>query len=94
MSFPGGDGDDVEQAGALAAVANLAVEPETEFYLGLVHAEDDAAGARYRAALASNFLAEFGLSTEYGLGRHSAEQLDRVAATVAELFGTKTPALA
>ncbi|MGH3580705.1 MAG: hypothetical protein ACRDUB_03910 [Mycobacterium sp.] len=75
-------------------LANLAIEPETEFYLGLVHAEDGAAGARYRAALASNFLAEFGLSTECGLGRHSAEQLDRVAATVAELFGTKTPALA
>jgi hypothetical protein len=44
-------------------------------------------------AVTSNFLAEFGLSTECGLGRHSAEQLDRVAAAVAELVGTKTPAL-
>ena len=49
-------------------LANLAIEPETEFYLGLVHAEDGAAGARYRAALASKFLPNFGLSTECGLG--------------------------
>lgn len=75
-------------------LANLAIEPETEFYLGLVHAEDGADGARYRAALASKFLPEFGLSTECGLGRHSAEQLDRVADTVAELFGSRTAALA
>mgnify|MGYP002651547875 CR=1 FL=1 len=34
-------------------LANLAIEPETEFYLGLLHAEDGAAGARYRAALAA-----------------------------------------
>jgi methionine synthase II (cobalamin-independent) len=70
-------------------LANLAIEPETEFYLGLVHAEDGAAGARYRAALASKFLQSFGLSTECGLGRHSAEQLDDVARAVAELFETK-----
>lgn len=69
-------------------LANLAIEPETEFYLGLVHAEDGAAGARYRAALASKFLPSFGLSTECGLGRHSAEQLDAVANAVADLFDT------
>ena len=50
--------------------------------------------ATFRAALASKFLPEFGLSTECGLGRHSPVQLDRVADAVAELFGTKTPALA
>jgi hypothetical protein len=75
-------------------LANLAIEPETEFYLGLVHAEDGAAGARYRAALATKFLPNFGLSTECGLGRHSTEQLEQVAQTVAELFETRTPALA
>lgn len=75
-------------------LANLAIEPETEFYLGLVHAEDGAAGARYRAALASKFLPHFGLSTECGLGRHSAEQLDQVTAAVDELFDTKAAALA
>ena len=75
-------------------MANLAIEPETEFYLGLLHAEDGAAGARYRAALAAKFLPNFGLSTECGLGRHSTEQLEQVAQTVAELFETRTPALA
>ena len=75
-------------------LANLAIEPETEFYLGLLHAEDGAAGARYRAALATKFLPNFGLSTECGLGRHSTEQLEQVAQTVAELFETRTPALA
>jgi methionine synthase II (cobalamin-independent) len=75
-------------------LANLAIEPETQFYLGLVHAEDGAAGARYRAALAAKFLPEFGLSTECGLGRHSAEQLDQVADAVAELFEARSPALA
>jgi hypothetical protein len=75
-------------------LANLAIEPGTEFYLGLVHAEDGAAGARYRAALASKFLPDFGLSTECGLGRHSHEQLDQVTGAVAELFATRAAALA
>lgn len=70
-------------------LANLAIEPETQFYLGLVHAEDGAAGARYRAALAAKFLDGFGLSTECGLGRHSAEQIDRVVEAVDELFQTQ-----
>ncbi len=74
-------------------LANLAIEPETEFYLGLVHAEDGAAGARYRAALAAKFLDGFGLSTECGLGRHSPEQLDQVADAVDELFQTQKAAL-
>jgi hypothetical protein len=75
-------------------LANLAIEPETEFFLGLVHAEDGAAGARYRAALAGKFLPAFGLSTECGLGRHSAEQLEDVARAVTELFDARAAALA
>lgn len=75
-------------------LANLAIEPDTEFYLGLLHAEDGAAGARYRAALAAKFLPEFSISTECGLGRHSAEQLDQVVSAVDELFETRQTALA
>ena len=71
-------------------LANLAIEPGTEFYLGLVHAEDGAAGAKYRAALAAKFLDGFGLSTECGLGRHSPEQLDQVVDAVDELFEART----
>lgn len=61
-------------------LADLALEPGTEIYLGLVHAEDGADGARARSALAREFLPEFGLSTECGLGRHSTEQLAAVLA--------------
>ncbi|MBX5487265.1 MAG: hypothetical protein DIU75_018605 [Mycolicibacterium hassiacum] len=59
-------------------LSGLALEPGTEIYLGLLHAEDGAEGARTRAALAREFLPEFGISTECGLGRHSAEQLEAV----------------
>ncbi|MDL9935238.1 hypothetical protein QSJ18_00620 [Gordonia sp. ABSL1-1] len=66
-------------------LADLALEPETEVFLGLLHAEDGAAGARERAALAAEFLPDFGLSTECGLGRHSADQLRAVADAWEEL---------
>lgn len=74
-------------------LADLAIEPETEFYLGLLHAEDGAEGARHRAALAAEFLPEFGLSTECGLGRHSTEQLDAVLVAWQELTTVREPAL-
>lgn len=75
-------------------LATLAVESETKFYLGLVHAEDGAPGARYRAALAAEFLDGFVLSTECGLGRHSAGQLEQVADAVDELFQTQKAVVA
>ncbi len=59
-------------------LSGLALEPGTEIYLGLLHAEDGAEGALGRAALAEEFLAGFGISTECGLGRHSAAQLEAV----------------
>lgn len=59
-------------------LSGLATEPDTDVFLGLLHAEDGAEGARARAALAAEFLPEFGISTECGLGRHSAEQLEAV----------------
>ncbi|MGP3706951.1 hypothetical protein [Gordonia paraffinivorans] len=68
---------------------NLAVEPSTEIFLGLLHAEDGAEGARDRAAIASEFLPGFGISTECGLGRHSHVQLDAVVAAYRELAGTR-----
>lgn len=74
-------------------LAQLALEPETEVYLGLVHAEDGAEGARARAELAAAFLPDFGLSTECGLGRHSAEQLEAVLVAWREL-AAREPALA
>lgn len=74
-------------------LADLALEPTTEVYLGLVHAEDGAKGARARAALAREFLPDFGLSTECGLGRHSAEQLTAVLEAWRELSEERQPVL-
>lgn len=72
-------------------LADLVLEPETEFYLGLLHAEDGAEGARRRAAIAAEFLPRFGLSTECGLGRHSTEQLEAVLVAWQELSTTSGP---
>ncbi|MGW0038521.1 hypothetical protein [Gordonia sp. NPDC003376] len=57
---------------------DLALEDDTEFHLGLVHAEDGADGATQRARIAAEFLPRFGYGTECGLGRHSVEQLSAV----------------
>lgn len=70
-------------------LSDLALEPETEVYLGLLHAEDGAGGARARAALAAQFLSTFGLSTECGLGRHSPKQLAAVLDGWSELNSGK-----
>lgn len=75
-------------------LAELALEPETEVYLGLLHAEDGAEGAGSRAALAAEFLPEFGVSTECGLGRHSPEQLEAVLVAWHEFSASREPALA
>ena len=78
-------------------LADLAVEPDTAFYLGLLHAEDGAAGARHRAQLAAEFLPDFGISTECGLGRHSEAQLEAVLHAwqeYREYSASRQPALA
>ncbi|MEH3143060.1 MAG: hypothetical protein PGN37_23435 [Mycobacterium kyogaense] len=72
----------------------LAIEPHTEFYLGLLHAEDGAAGALERAALAAEFLPHFGIGTECGLGRHTPEQLDAVLDAWQGYSVARQPALA
>jgi hypothetical protein len=74
-------------------LTDLALESGTEFYLGLLHAEDGAEGATTRAALAAEFLPEFGLSTECGLGRHSPEQLEAVLVAWQEYSTAREPAL-
>ncbi|BBY61880.1 hypothetical protein [Mycolicibacterium helvum] len=74
-------------------LADLALEPSTEFYLGLLHAEDGAQGAKTRADLAAEFLPEFGISTECGLGRHSTEQLEAVLVAWQEYSAAHEPAL-
>jgi len=60
---------------------HLRLKPETEFYLGLVHADDTPAEARYRLDIAARHLSAFGISTECGLGRYSRAQLASVVST-------------
>ncbi|MCA0378711.1 MAG: hypothetical protein LCH36_04615 [Actinobacteria bacterium] len=53
-----------------APLAQLAISPETELYLGLVHREDGAEGAERRLAAArAHVTRPFGVATECGFGR-------------------------
>jgi hypothetical protein len=67
------------------ALAALDLRPETQVYLGLVHASDGIEGALARLELASRYLRSFGVSTECGLGRHSLQELGAVVAAFREL---------
>jgi hypothetical protein len=47
----------------------LRLAPDTELYLGVVHAGDGVAGAKRRIAAASQYLGPFGIATECGMAR-------------------------
>jgi methionine synthase II (cobalamin-independent) len=50
-------------------LANLRLRPDTELYLGLIHAQDGMEGARRRIATAAKYAASFGIGTECGMAR-------------------------
>lgn len=50
-------------------LADLAADPATEIYLGLLHVADGQEGARRRIDAAGRYLGTFGVATECGLGR-------------------------
>jgi hypothetical protein len=54
-------------------LAGLALQAQTELYLGLVHMSDGVAGTERRIAAAQRHVARFGVATECGLGRRPAE---------------------
>lgn len=66
-----------------AALADLT--PVAELYLGLVHREDGAEGARRRIAAASPFAADFGVATECGIGRAPAGTTEDILRAHAEV---------
>jgi len=68
-----------------AALAGLALAPGTELYLGLVHREDGAEGARRRIAAAQRVVGEFGVATECGIGRAPAGTTEGILRTHAEV---------
>ena len=66
-----------------APLADLA--PTSELYLGLVHREDGAEGARRRIAAASAVVDRFGVATECGIGRAPAGTTEGILRTHAEV---------
>ncbi len=58
-----------------APLTDLALKPHTRLYLGLVHLTDGAAGAARRIRAAREFVTEFGVGTECGLGRRPPETI-------------------
>jgi hypothetical protein len=58
-----------------APLDRLALAPETELYLGLVHYTDGVAGTRRRMATAAHHRNVFGIATECGFGRRPPETI-------------------
>ncbi len=58
---------------------NLGLAPNTELYLGVVHAEDGEEGAKKRIASAAKYVSDFGIATECGMARaRTRELVDRL----------------
>jgi len=60
-----------------APMHDFALSPETEIYLGLVHAADGVDGTKARIALAHQYVPEFGIATECGFARARKPDLVR-----------------
>jgi hypothetical protein len=58
-----------------APLRRLALHPETELYLGLVHFTDGVEGTRRRIAAAQQVVTDFGVATECGMGRRNPETI-------------------
>ncbi len=69
-------------------LADLVLPPETDLYLGLVHATDGRAGALQRIEAARHSVPEFGIATECGMGRRPADQIPDLFDLHAELADT------
>jgi hypothetical protein len=74
MPVPRGRDDDAY----FAPLSRLALNPQTELYLGLVHFTDGAPGTRRRMATASRVRPDFGIATECGFGRRAPETIRRL----------------
>lgn len=56
-----------------APLRHLELAPDTELFLGLLHATDGVGGASRRMAAARTAIRDFGVATECGLGRRTSE---------------------
>ena len=59
-----------------APLGDLALQDDTELYLGLVHFGDGIDGTERRIASASGVVSSFGVATECGMGRRPPEQVE------------------
>jgi hypothetical protein len=67
-----------------APLADLDLAPDTELYLGLVHAQDGVEGTRRRMDVARKHVADFGIASECGISRgRDADLARRFIATYA-----------
>jgi hypothetical protein len=64
--------------GYFAPLDGLRLHPETELFLGVLHAEDGEAGARRRIGTAGRFAPRFGVATDCGWGRGGSAVVDRL----------------
>jgi hypothetical protein len=76
---------DRADAGYMAPLARLKLHPETQLYLGLVHATDGVEGARSRIAAAQQVVGRFGVATECGFGRRPPESIEPLMRLHAEV---------
>jgi hypothetical protein len=67
---------------------DLRLAPETELYLGVVHARDGVAGTRARIDVARRYVPSFGIATECGMARARTEATVRSLLSIhAEVCG-------
>ena len=71
MPVPRGRDDDAY----FEPLRDLALAPETELYLGLVHYTDGIEGTRRRMATADRHYTDYGIGTECGFGRRAPETI-------------------
>jgi hypothetical protein len=62
--------------------AALKLDPATELYLGVVHAQDGTAGTRARIAAARRYAPPFGIATECGMARARTEATVRTLLSI------------
>jgi hypothetical protein len=71
-----------------APLTNLKLPPETELFLGLIHAKDGVIGAKQRMKAAQKYVHNFGIASECGISRartaETVNEILRVHAAVAE----------
>jgi hypothetical protein len=69
-------------------LAQLALRPETELCLGLMHYTDGVEGTKERLAVAKQHAREFSIATECGFGRRDPDTISallRIHAEVADM---------